>query len=100
MNNENLKNNSDYNSLESEDTKLRQSINTLARKESTLLDVGTAEIQKEIQKRVVLAIKASAKSLEEQSGVKPSLTDTEIRNHLEMVDQELRDTKIPRKRIR
>ena len=42
MNNENLKNNSDYDSLESEDTKLRQSINTLARKESTLLDVGAA----------------------------------------------------------
>ena len=73
----------------------------MARKESTLLDVGAvAEIQKEIQKRVMSAIKASAKSLEEQSGVKPSLTDTEIRNHLEMVDQELRDTKIPRKRIR
>ena len=98
MNSENLKNNSDYDSLESEDTKLRQSINTLARKESTLLDVGAAaEIQKEIQNRVMLAIKASAKSLEEQSGVKPSLTDTEIRNHLEMVVQELRDTKIPRK---
>ena len=90
MNSENLKNNSDYNSLESEDT--------LARKESTLLDVGAAaEIQKEIQNRVMSAIKASAKSLEEQSGVKPSLTDTEIRNHLEMVVQELRDAKIPRK---
>ncbi len=97
MNRENLKNNSDYDSLESEDTKLRQSINTLARKESTLLDVGEAEIQKEIQNRVMLAIKASAKSLEEQSGVKPSLTDTEIRNHLKMVVQELRDTKIVRK---
>ena len=98
MNRKNLKNNSDYDSLESEDTKLRQSINTLARKESTLLDVGAAaEIQKEIQNRVMLAIKASAKSLEEQSGVKPSLTDTEIRNHLKMVVQELRDTKIVRK---
>jgi hypothetical protein len=67
MNNENLKNNSDYDSLESEDMKLRQSINALARKESTLLDVvAAAEIQKEIQNRVMLAIKASAKSLEEQ----------------------------------
>jgi hypothetical protein len=95
MNRENPKYNSDYDSLESEDTKLRQSINTLTRKEYTLLDVGAAaEIQKEIQNRVMLAIKASAKSLEEQSGVKPSLTDTEIRNHLEMVVQELRDTKI------
>ena len=69
----------------------------MARKESTLLDVGAvAEIQKEIQKRVMSAIKASAKSLEEQSGVKPSLTDTEIRNHLEMVVQELRNAKISR----
>ena len=55
------------------------------------------KFKKEIQNRVMLAIKASAKSLEEQSGVKPSLTDTEIRNHLEMVVQELKDTKIPRK---
>ena len=39
------------------------------------------------------AIKASAKLLEEQSGVKPSLTDIEMRNHLEMVVQELRNTK-------
>jgi hypothetical protein len=46
----------------------------------------------------MVAIRASAKSLGEQSGVKPSLTDTEIRNHhLEMVVQELRDAKIPRK---
>ena len=57
MNRKNLKNNSDYDSLESEDTKLRQSINTLARKEYTLLDVGAAaEIQKEIQNRVMLVI--------------------------------------------
>ena len=94
MNSENLKNNSDYDSLESEDTKLRQSINSLAIKESILLDVGAAA---ENQNKVMSAIKASAKSLEEQGGVKPSLTDTEIRNHLEMVVQELRDTKIPRK---
>ena len=59
MNSENLKNNSDYNSLDSEDTKLRQSINTLARRESTLLDVGgAAEIQKEIQNRVMVGSKS------------------------------------------
>ena len=81
-----------------EDTKLRQSIKILAKRESTLLDVGAAaEIQKEIQNRVMVAVKASAKSLEEQSGVKPSLTDTELRNHLEMVVQELRNARISRK---
>lgn len=81
----------------SEDTKLRQSIKTLARRESTLLDVGAAaEIQKEIQNRVMIAVKASAKSLEEQSGVKPSLTDREMRDHLEMVVQELRNARISR----
>ena len=77
-----------------EDTKLRQSIKTLVRRESTLLDVGaTAEIQEEIQNRVMVTVKASAKSLEEQSGVKPSLTDIEMRDHLEIVVQELRNTK-------
>jgi hypothetical protein len=38
------------------------------------------------------AVRASAKLLEE-SGVGPSLTDTEIQDYLEFVVQELRDTK-------
>ena len=57
---------------------------------------AAAEIQKEVLNKVVVAVKASARLLEEQSGVEPSLTDSEIQNHLEMVVQELRDTRIPR----
>jgi hypothetical protein len=51
----------------------------LARRESSLIDsAAAAEIQKEVQNKVMVAVKTSAKQLEEQNGVKPSLTDTEI----------------------
>jgi hypothetical protein len=78
-----------------EDAKLRQSIKALARRESSLIDIAAAaEIQKEVQDKVVLAVRASAKTLQEQSGVESSLTDAEIQNHLKMVVQELRNSKL------
>jgi hypothetical protein len=80
----------------SEDVKLRKSINTLAKRESKLLDItASAEIQREIQNKVMTTIKANAEILEQQSGVEPSLTDEEIRDHLEIVTRELKKQKIP-----
>ena len=77
-----------------EDSQLRQSIRIMAKGESTLIDAGAAaEIQKETQNKVIGAVRASAKLLEEESGVKPSLTDTEIQDYLYFVVQELRNAK-------
>jgi hypothetical protein len=74
-----------------EDTKLRRSIKTLAQRESKLLDMAaTAEIQRDIQNRVTAAVRTNAELLEEQSGVESSLTDSEIREQLETVTQELK----------
>jgi predicted membrane protein len=74
-----------------EDTKLRRSIRTLAQRESKLLDMAaTAEIQRDIQNRVTAAVRTNAELLEEQSGVESSLTDSEIREQLETVTQELK----------
>jgi hypothetical protein len=74
-----------------EDIKLRQSIKTLAKRESKLLDIAaTAEVQQDIQNKVMVAVRANADLLEEQSGVEPTLTDTEIREQLEIVTQELK----------
>jgi hypothetical protein len=69
-----------------EDIKLRQSIKTLAKRESKLLDItASAEVQLEIQNKVMTTIKANAEQLEQESGVKPSLTHEEIKRYLEDV---------------
>jgi hypothetical protein len=74
-----------------EDTKLRRSIKTLAKRESALLDIAaSAEAGQDIENKVLTAVRANAELLEEQSGVEPTLTDTEIREQLEAVRQELR----------
>jgi hypothetical protein len=79
----------------SEDAKLRRSINTLAKKESKLLDItSSAEVQREIQIKVMTTIKANAEMLEQQSGIEPSLSDEEIHEHLEIVTKEIRRQKM------
>jgi hypothetical protein len=73
-----------------EDTKLRRSIKTLAKRESALLDIASsAEAGQDIENKVLIAVRANAELLEEQSGVEPTLTDTEIREQLEAVRKEL-----------
>ena len=77
-----------------EDSKLRQSIKVLAKRESRLLDMSaSAEIQRDIKNKVMATVKVSAKHLEEESGIEPSLTDAEIQEQLELVTSELRSQK-------
>ena len=77
-----------------EDTKLRQSIKVLAKRESRLLDSSaSAEVQREIKNKVMATVRANAKSLEEDSGIEPSLTDGEIQEQLELITSELRKGK-------
>jgi hypothetical protein len=53
-----------------QDTKLRRSIREIAVKESELLDsIGTAQMEQEIQKKVLKLAKEQEKTLEEQTGV-------------------------------
>jgi hypothetical protein len=55
-----------------EDIKLRQTIKTLAKRESKLLYISaSAEVQLEIKNKVMTTIKANAEQLEQESGVKP-----------------------------
>jgi hypothetical protein len=77
-----------------EDSKLRQSIKVLARRESKLLDTSaSAEVQREIKNKVMAAVKASSKQLEDESGIQPSLTDAEIQEQLELITTELKSRK-------
>jgi hypothetical protein len=66
-----------------EDTKLRQSIRSSTRDELKLLDnIAIAQVQKEIESKVLATTRANAEILTKESGVQPTLTDEEIREIL------------------
>jgi hypothetical protein len=75
----------------SNDAKIRKSIRSLAKSEYRLLDsIASAEMQKEVESRVIKVVKAQSIELEDQTGSKPSLTDDEIKEYLDRV---LKETK-------
>ena len=75
----------------SNDAKIRKSIKSLAKSESRLLDsIASAEMQKEVESRVIKVVKAQSTEIEDQTGSKPSLTDDEIKEYLDKVLKEVR----------
>ena len=73
-----------------EDSRLRQSIRKIALKESQFLDViGTAEMEQEIERRVVLMTAATKENIEKETGVSSSFDDEDIRKYLHEVLQEI-----------
>ena len=73
----------------SQDSKLRQSIHKLAIKESKLLDsIGTAQMELEIQRRVIKITKENQDRMTEESGFKSSLDEDDIKQYLEQVLRE------------
>ena len=75
----------------SEDTKLRQSIQRAAIKESTqfLDSIGTAEMEQEIERRVVLMTAATKEKMEKETGISSSFNNEDIRKYLQKVLQEI-----------
>jgi fructose-1-phosphate kinase PfkB-like protein len=70
---------------------MRKSIKSLAKSESRLLDsIASAEMQKEIQNKVIKVIKAQSTEIEQQTGSKPSMTDDEIKEYLDKALKEIR----------
>ena len=75
----------------SQDSNLRQSIRNFAIKESKLLDsIGTAQMEQEIQKRVVTVTKQNKDRMEEQTGIEASLSEQEVKQYLDLVLKELK----------
>jgi hypothetical protein len=75
----------------SEDSKLRQSIRNLAIKESKLLDsIGTAHMEQEIQKRVLEFTKRTQDMMAEETGIKSSMTEDDMKQYLEQVIREVK----------
>jgi hypothetical protein len=77
-----------------QDSKLRQSIRKVAVKEAKLLDtIGTAQMEDELQKRVLKITKEQQESLALETGVESSINEGELKQYLDEVIQEIKDTK-------
>jgi hypothetical protein len=75
----------------SQDAELRRSIRRVARAQSKLFDsMVTAEIEKEIEKKVMEVIKIQSFEMENETGVQPSLNDPEIQDYLKQVIREIK----------
>ena len=75
----------------SQDAELRQSIRRVARSQSKLFDsMVSAEIEKEIEKRVMEVIRTRSVEMEDETGVEPSLNDQEIHDYLKQVIREVK----------
>jgi hypothetical protein len=77
-----------------QDSKLRKSIRGFAIEETRLLDsIGTAQMEQEIEKKVIGFTKRNQDRMAEETGVQSSLSEDDIKEHLERVIQEVQDQK-------
>ena len=75
----------------SQDMTLRQSIRKSVMEQSKLLDnIGTAEMEKEVQKRVLTVVKKTSADMKESTGVEASMNEGEMKDYVELVIKELR----------
>ena len=74
-----------------EDSKLRQSIRSIALRESKLLDsIGTAQMEPEIQRRVIVLTKQNQDRMVEETGIQSSLMEEDMKSYLEQVIKEVK----------
>jgi len=75
----------------SQDMTLRQSIRKSVMDQSKLLDdIGTAAMEKEVQKRVLTVVKKTSADMNERTGVEASMNEGEMKDYVELVIKELR----------
>jgi hypothetical protein len=75
----------------SQDAELRRSIRHVARTQSKLFDsMVTAEIEKEIERRVMEIVKIQSVEMERETGVQPSLNDQQVHDYLKEVIREVK----------
>jgi hypothetical protein len=75
----------------SQDVELRQSIRRSAIKEVKFLEsIGTAQMEQELQKRVLTIAKKNSDIMTEETGVQPSLSEDDMKQYLEEVIREIK----------
>jgi hypothetical protein len=79
----------------SQDVKLRQSIRKFAMKESRLLDsIGTAQMEQEIQSRVLTITREKQDLIAHSSGIESSLSEDDVKEYLREVLKEVKKEKV------
>lgn len=85
----------------SQDSKLRQSIRRLAIQELKLLDsIGTAQMDLELQKRVLRITKENEDKMIETTGVGSSLDEEDAKQYLDEVLEEIQEIQKETKKIK
>ncbi len=78
----------------SQDVKLRQVIRRSAIQEAKFLEsIGSAQMEQELQKRVLTIAKKNSDSMIEETGVQPSLSENDMKQYLEEVLIEIKARK-------
>jgi hypothetical protein len=78
----------------SQNVKLRQLIRRSAVQEVKFLEsIGTAQMEQELQKRVLTIAKENSDNMVEETGVQPSLSENDMKQYLEEVLVEIKATK-------
>jgi hypothetical protein len=76
----------------SQDLALRQSIRQSVKEQSKFLDsIGTAQMEDELQTRVLKTAKKASATMAEETGVESSMTEDEMKDYMEIVMNELKD---------
>jgi hypothetical protein len=76
-----------------QDETLRRSIRKSVKDMKFLESIGTAQMEQELQKRVLTIAKENSDVMTEETGVQPSLTEDEMKEYLDMVANEIKRTK-------
>jgi hypothetical protein len=77
-----------------QDSKLRKSIRGFAFEETRLLDsIGTAQMEQEIEKRVIGFTKRNQNRMAKETGVQTSLSDDDVKQYVEQVLREVQNQK-------
>jgi hypothetical protein len=75
----------------SQDTALRQSIRKSIMEQSKLLEnIGKAQMEQELHKRVLAIAKKNSDSMIEETGVQPSINEDQMKQYLEEVLEEIK----------
>ena len=82
----------DYSAISiSEDSSLRKTIRRFALE---LFDeIGTAQMEQDVQKRILKIVKSNKEKLESDTGISSSVTEDDVREYLEILRQELKPKK-------
>jgi hypothetical protein len=76
-----------------QDQTLRRSIRKSVKDMKFLESIGSAQMEQELQKRVLTIAKENSEIMTEETGVQPSLTEDEIKEYLNVVVNEVKHTK-------